>query len=133
VHLILKPSRLGGVFFALEYGSPSITTMDAAESLVRDAWLRRVVLVRARLVRAPPLTDLLLVDLPQVIDIRSLTCDSSLDDLNPPSNTRPLGQRIRCGHGFDFDNANARVILTSIVDTVALVSDPGLQSGGVVS
>ena len=82
--------------------------------------------------RAPPLTHLLLINLPQLIDIRHLPRDRPFDHLDSSSHTRPLGQSIRCSQSLDLDHADSGIILASVVCAVAQVTKPGFERGRVV-
>ena len=86
----------------------------------------------ADLVRASPHADLLLTDLPQLVDLGSLARNSALDHLNASSHGCTNGQSIRGSNGLDLDDTDSRVIFTSVVLAVTLIAHPGLQCRGVV-
>lgn len=81
---------------------------------------------------ASPSLDLLLVDLPDIIDIRDLTGDRAFYHLNAPAHRRAFADGVRGRNGFDTDDANARVVLAAVVHAVAQVAQPRLERRAVV-
>lgn len=80
----------------------------------------------------PPLLDLVLADLAEVIDIGHLAGDGALNHLDAAAEHGALGQGVRRRQGLDLDDADARVVLRAVVHAVAQVAHPGAQGGRVV-
>jgi hypothetical protein len=80
----------------------------------------------------PPLADLTLTDLPQLIDLRRLTCQNTLYHLHRPTHERASGKSIRCSLSLDPDDTNPRIVLTSIMRTITEIAYPGFELRGVV-
>jgi hypothetical protein len=80
----------------------------------------------------PVLLDLLLAQIPQLVHIRRLSSRNTLCQLDEATNLRLLRHSVLRGASLDADDANARVLGTTVVLAVTEVADPGLERGGVV-
>merc|ERR1711963_199154 len=79
------------------------------------------------LVARPPLLDLVLRDLSQAIHMRGLARHGSLHYFNCPADDVLGHKRIRRREHLDADNANARIVLRTIMLSVAKVPEPRLE------
>lgn len=82
--------------------------------------------------RRPPLADLALRDLTQLVDLSRLAGDDALRDLDSARDD-VLGYDSICDtESLDADNANPGVIFGTIVLAITEVAHPGLENGRVV-
>lgn len=80
----------------------------------------------------PPLIDLGLFNLSQIVDICDLTSHGALDDLDTSAQHRAFTDSIGDGDGLDLDDADSRIVLAAVVHPVAEIAQPGLQRRRVV-
>jgi hypothetical protein len=81
---------------------------------------------------APPLLNLIFGDLSKLVHTRRIPCDSTLRDIRKPIDQILPHNRIRRRQQIDLDNPNSRILRSAIMLSIAQVTNPGLQAGGVV-
>ena len=80
----------------------------------------------------PPLANLTLTDLPQLAHGRRLPCHNTLHHLHSPAD-HSLARNLVCSSlGLDFDDANSWITLATVMCAVTKITEPGLQSRGIV-
>lgn len=79
-----------------------------------------------------PLGNLRLVNVPQLVDARSLASRNALGKLDKATYCGPPRHSILCCLSLDPNDANAGVLRASVVLAVTKITDPGLQRRGVV-
>jgi hypothetical protein len=84
------------------------------------------------LVRASPRLDLLLAELPQLVDLWRLARNNSLCHLHAPANSVLPHNSIGSSLGGNSNNADTRIIRSSIVLSITQVTQPGFQGRRVV-
>ena len=84
------------------------------------------------LIRASPSRELLLTNLPQLINSRSLACDDTLRHLCRSADSVLPHDSISSRHSLNSDNTDSRIVLGTIVLSVTEVAEPGFESGRVV-
>lgn len=84
------------------------------------------------LIRASPSRDLLLTNLPQLIDRRSLARNDTLRHLSCSADSILPHNSISSRHGLNSNNTDSRIVLGAIVLPVTEVTEPGFESGRVV-
>lgn len=85
-----------------------------------------------RPIRLPPLYQLLIRNLPQLIHLRRTPCRRSLRHLvNLPQDPGRIN-RIRRSLRIDLDNANTRVLWPTVVCAIFQIPEPCFQRWGVV-
>lgn len=80
----------------------------------------------------PPLLDLGLINLSQIVDVGDLTGHGALDDLNTSAQHGALADGIGGRDGLDLDDADSGVVLAAVVHPIAEIAQPGLQGWRVV-
>lgn len=80
----------------------------------------------------PPLLDLRVAQLPQLVDAWCLTRSNALSQFDEVPDNRILANRILCRLGLDADQDNAWVFGTAIMLSVTKIANPSLQRGRVV-
>jgi len=88
---------------------------------VTDVSRRSVPISKLPLLR-PPLLYLLLTNLPQLVNIRRLSCNYSLGNLNRAPNSRLLRRRILRSAGLDADDTDTGILWATIVGAIAEVT-----------
>lgn len=78
------------------------------------------------------LANLVLVEVPELVDVGCVTRGNTLCKLNEATHRGFLAHSILSSLGIDFDNADSWVIGAAVVLTIAEVADPRLQSGRIV-
>jgi hypothetical protein len=79
-----------------------------------------------------PLLALLLTDLPELVDLRRRSSHRPRHHLNTPGHgIAPCG-RIRDGLGLDLDDADARIVGTTVMLAVSKITDPRSERGAIV-
>lgn len=71
------------------------------------------------------LLQILLTQLPQLVDIRRTARDNALRNLHAPANHVRAGNRIRDGLSLDPDDTNTRILGPAVVLAVAEIPEPG--------
>lgn len=79
-----------------------------------------------------PRSHLGLGNLPQLVDLGRTTSHDALCHLHKPSNLCSPRQSIGCSDRLDPDDANARILWSTIVLAIAEIAQPGLERGRVV-
>lgn len=87
---------------------------------------------KARKKRKLTLIQLLLIQLPNLIDSRRIPLSDAFTRLDRPANDAHPGYGIDSRLGLHADDADAGVRGPAVVDAIAQIAQPGLQSGGVV-
>lgn len=80
----------------------------------------------------PPLVELLLVQVPQLVHTRCLASCHTLSELHKAADSSLLAHSILRSNGLDLDNTDSWVVWATIVLAVTEVTDPCLESGRVV-
>jgi hypothetical protein len=80
----------------------------------------------------PPLLQLLLTDLPQLIHLRGLTRCHAFGKLHKPPDRRSPRYRILRSLGVDLDHEDSRIFRATIMLAIAQVPNPRLQGRTVV-
>lgn len=87
---------------------------------------------RLRASLRPPLRQLRLVEIPQLVDAGRRARDGALRNLNGAANGSGIGNGILRRLGSDLDGADAWVVWAAVVLAVAQVSEPCLERGRVI-
>jgi hypothetical protein len=80
----------------------------------------------------PPLLNLLLTNLPQLIHAWRLASCNTLRELDHTTNCRAPRDGILRRHGLDFDEHDTWVLWATVMLAIAQVAHPRLQAGRVV-
>ena len=67
----------------------------------------------------------------QRIDLRCITSDNSLCDLERATNCRSVAERVLCSLSLNLDDNDSWVVWATVVLAVTEVTDPGLERGRV--
>lgn len=70
--------------------------------------------------------------MPQLVDTRRLAGRDTLGQLNEATNSGSPRDSILCSLGLDPDDTNPRILWAAIVLAVTKITNPSLQSWGVV-
>ena len=84
------------------------------------------------LVRASPRLDLLLAELPQLVDLWRLARNNTLCHLHAPANSILPHNRIGSSLGSNSNDADTRIIRSAIVLSITQIAQPGFQGRRVV-
>lgn len=98
----------------------------------RSATLPKLILPLISSVRRPPLANLTLGNLAQLVDLGRLARQDALRDLDNARDDILGHHRVRGADGLDADHADARVVLAAVVLAVSQVAQPRLESRAVV-
>lgn len=82
--------------------------------------------------QALTLLNLVRLNVPQLVDLRSLASDNALGELNSAANSSAPADSVLCSLAGDLDKADARILGTAVVLAVTEVAEPCLEGGGVV-
>lgn len=76
--------------------------------------------------------QLLLVQVPQLVDIGRLSRRNTLCELDEPASPGALADAVLRSYSLDLDNTHTWVVGATVVLAVAEVADPRLEGGRVV-
>lgn len=81
----------------------------------------------------PTLLDFVLIQVSELVHGWCGASDNTLGELGEAANRCALpADGVLCGGGVDLDEADSWVLWATVVRTITEISDPGLQTGGVI-
>jgi hypothetical protein len=78
------------------------------------------------------LLNLLLLNVPKLVDLGSLASDNTLGELNRAADSSASGSSVLCGLAGNLDETNTGILGTAVVLAITEVAEPGLERCRVV-